>query len=111
LATQALIIFVIRTRRIPFFRSTPSVPLVFSTLGAIGVGIALTLSPLASHLGFTPLPWPFFAMLALLTMGYLVLVEFTKKVFYADPMHLAGPPVRTRGLPHRIERRVARFAH
>lgn len=111
LATQALIIFVIRTRRIPFFRSTPSVPLVFSTLGAIGVGIALTLPPLASHLGFTPLPWPFFAMLALLTVGYLVLVEFTKKVFYADPMHLAGPPVRTRGLPHRIERRVARFAH
>ena len=111
LATQTLIIFVIRTRRIPFFRSVPSGPLVASTFGAIAIGIALTLSPLASRLGFAPLPWQFFAALVLLTVGYLVLVEVTKKVFYADPMHLAGAPVRTRGRLHRIERRASRFVH
>ena len=111
LATQTLIIFVIRTRRTPFFRSRPSGPLVVSTLGAIAVGVALTLSPLASRLGFTPLPWQFFAALVLLTVGYLVMVELTKKVFYADPLHLAGPPVRTRGRHHRIERRASKFVH
>jgi P-type Mg2+ transporter len=109
LATQTLIIFAIRTRRIPFFRSRPSGPLVATTLGAVAIGIGLTLSPLASRLGFTPLPWQFFVALVLLTVAYLVLVEFTKKVFYADPLHIAGAPVRTRGRAHRIERRAARF--
>ncbi|MDH6193969.1 Mg2+-importing ATPase [Mycobacterium frederiksbergense] len=109
LATQTLIIFAIRTRRIPFFRSRPSGALVVTTLAAIAIGIGLTVSPLAAQLGFTPLPWQFFLALVLLTVGYLVLVEFTKKVFYADPLHLAGMPARTRGRAHRIERRASRF--
>ncbi len=69
LATQTLIIFVIRTRRIPFFRSVPSGPLIATTFGAVAIGIALTLSPLASRLGFAPLPWQFFAALVLLDSG------------------------------------------
>ena len=67
------------------------------------------MSPLAGRLGFTGLPWQFFVALAVLTVAYLVLVEITKKIFYTDPMHLAGPPVRTRGRPHRIQRRASRW--
>lgn len=85
LATQTLIIFAIRTRRVPFFRSRPGGVLTLTTLAVIAVGIVLTVSPLADALGFTTLPWQFFTALVLLTIGYLVLVEFTKKVFYADP--------------------------
>jgi Mg2+-importing ATPase len=44
-------------------------------------------------------------------VAYLVLVELTKKVFYADPIHLAGQPQRTRGRERRIHRRAARFSH
>ena len=62
-------------------------------------------------LGFTPLPWLFFAALIALAVGYLVLVEVTKKVFYAEPMQVAGQPLRTRGQAHRIHRRAARFSH
>ena len=109
LATQTLIIFAIRTRRVPFFRSRPSGVLTLATFATIAVGVVLTVSPLAHNLGFTPLPWQFFTALVLLTVGYLVLVEVTKKVFYADPMHLAGQPHRTRGHNHRIQRRAARF--
>ena len=48
LATQTLIIFAIRTRRVPFFRSRPSGWLVtVATLAVVAVGVALTLSPLA----------------------------------------------------------------
>jgi P-type Mg2+ transporter len=111
LATQTLIIFAIRTRRIPFYRSRPGGVLTVATFAVIGVGVALTLSPLAAALGFTPLPWPFFAALVVMTVAYLVLVEFTKKVFYADPIHLHGRPHRTRGREHRIHRRAARFSH
>ena len=111
LATQTLIIFAIRTRRVPFLRSRPSTTLVLATVGVIAVGIALTISPLADQLGFTPLPWQFFTALAILTVIYLVLVEVTKMVFYSEPVRSAGPTIRTRGAEHRIGRRAARFSH
>ena len=38
LATQTLVIFAIRTRRIPFFRSRPSVPLLLAALAVVTVG-------------------------------------------------------------------------
>lgn len=111
LATQTLIIFAIRTRRIPFLRSRPGGWLTLTTFSVVAVGIILTVSPLAHQLGFTPLPWQFFGALALLAVAYLVLVEITKKVFYAEPIRAPGGPVRTRGLEHRIHRRAARFSH
>ena len=75
------------------------------------MGVTLTVSPLAHQLGFTTLPWQFFTALVLFTIVYLLLVEMMKTVFYADPMHLAGAPRRTRGREHRIHRRAARFSH
>ena len=61
LATQSLVIFAIRTRRVPFFRSRPSTPLAAATVACVGVGIVLPFSPFAHVLGFTALPsasWP-----------------------------------------------------
>ena len=111
LATQTLIIFAIRTRRIPFVRSRPGVLLTLTTLSVIAIGVALTLSPLAPALGFTTLPWQFFGALMLFVVAYLALVEITKRLFYSEPVRVAGQPRRTRGLEHRIHRRAARFSH
>jgi Mg2+-importing ATPase len=111
LATQTLIIFAIRTRRVPFFRSKPSVAMMLTTSAVIAIGVLITVSPLAGILGFTTLPWQFFGALILLAVAYLVLVEFTKKVFYSDAVQDAGAPHRTRGREHRIHRRAARFSH
>jgi Mg2+-importing ATPase len=111
LATQTLIIFAIRTRRVPFVRSRPGLLLTLATFAVIATGIALTVSPLSHRLGFTPLPWQFFAALVGLTIAYLVLVEVTKTAFYAEPMRVAGQPHRTRGREHRVHRRAARFSH
>ena len=111
LATQTLIIFAIRTRRVPFFRSRPSGVLALTTLAVVVVGVVLTVSPLARKLGFTTLPWQFYTALVVMTVAYLVLVEVTKKVFYAASMHPAGQRQRTRGHEHRIHRRAARFSH
>ena len=111
LATQTLIIFAIRTKKVPFFRSRPAWQLSLTTLSVVAIGIALTLSPLSTSLGFRPLPWQFFAALVGFTIAYLVLVEVTKMAFYSEPMRLAGAPHRTRGREHRIHRRAARFSH
>ncbi|WP_019971528.1 magnesium-translocating P-type ATPase [Mycobacterium sp. 141] len=111
LATQTLIIFAIRTRKVPFFRSRPSGLLTITSLTVVVIGVLLTVSPVSVALGFTPLPWQFFAVLAAFVITYLVLVEFAKKVFYSEPMHLFGQPHRTRGYEHRVHRRAARFSH
>jgi Mg2+-importing ATPase len=111
LATQTLIIFAIRTRRVPFFRSRPSGVLTLTTLVVVAVGVVLTVSPLAHKLGFTTLPWPFYTALVVMTVAYLLLVEVTKKVFFAASMHTTGSQQRTRGRVHRIHRRAARFSH
>jgi P-type Mg2+ transporter len=78
LATQTLVIFVIRTAGNPL-RSRPSSALTATTLLAPLVGGLLPFTPLASWLGFTPLPAAFFLFLTAATATYLLLVEIFKR--------------------------------
>ncbi len=82
LATQSLVIFAIRTRRSPFFRSTPGLALTLGTLGSVAVGLTLPFSPIAGWFGFTPLPLGFMAILAAMVVAYLALVEIGKSFFF-----------------------------
>jgi Mg2+-importing ATPase len=77
LATQTLVLFVIRTAGNPL-RSRPSLPLTITALLAVFVGIILPYTPLAYPLGFTPLPPLYFLFLAGMTITYLLLVEVVK---------------------------------
>jgi Mg2+-importing ATPase len=81
LATQTLVLFVIRTTKNPF-RSRPSGPLMATCLAVVAIGIYLPFSPLASVLGFTPLPGSYFVFLAVATGTYLLLVEAAKGVLF-----------------------------
>ena len=81
MATQVLVIFVIRTRRLPW-RSRAHPWLTATSLGVVAVAMALPFTPLAPYLGFTALPWSFFALLVSLLVAYLTLVEAGKQWFY-----------------------------
>nr|WP_156371256.1 magnesium-translocating P-type ATPase [Nocardia arizonensis] len=107
LSTQILVLFVIRTRRIPFLRSRPSVPLLSAALAAIATGALLPVTPLAPSLGLTPLPGTFFLALTAMIATYLVLVEAGKYVFFRTPPTVTAYRPRTTG--HRTQRRAARF--
>ncbi|SDZ42476.1 magnesium-translocating P-type ATPase [Herbiconiux ginsengi] len=112
IATQTLIIFAIRTRRVPFLRSRPSLGLLLAAAGVVAIGVWLPYSPVSGLLGFQPLPAPFFLALVGMVVTYLVMVEIAKKWFYA---RLAQQPVpgrvtRVRGYRHRVSRRAARFS-
>ena len=78
LATQTLVIFVIRTSKNPF-KSRPSLPLFFSVCISVALGIFLPYSFIASYLGFVPLPFPYFVFLAVATLVYLLIVQFVKE--------------------------------
>jgi Mg2+-importing ATPase len=85
LATQTLVVFVIRTAGDPL-RSRPSLWLTLNTLVIVAVGVLLPVSPLAGLLGFTRLPLPFVLFLIVSTLTYLLLVEAGKRLFFSHTM-------------------------
>ena len=109
LATQTLVIFAIRTRRIPFFRSRPSLQLTLAALAVVTIGMVLPFTPLAHPLGFRPLPGPFFLFLIVAIISYLALIEVGKYWFYRSYRAAAAPAPRHRRRGHRVRRRAARF--
>ena len=110
LATQTLVIFVIRTRRRPFWRSHPSPPLLVASLLVPMIGVSLPYLPFGHDLGFTHLPLRYYPILVGLVLAYLALVESVKGVFYRR--HAVGAPVAERRAHHirRIHRRADRFS-
>jgi Mg2+-importing ATPase len=81
--TQTLIVFAIRTRRVPFFRSRASRPLAVTTIGVAIIGAGLPFVPvIGSFFGFAALPPVYFGLLAMLVVVYLVCVETAKTWFF-----------------------------
>jgi Mg2+-importing ATPase len=107
LATQSLIVFAIRTHRVPFLRSRASRPLTVATLACVAVGALLPFSPLADALGFTAPPAGFFVFLAVAAVLYLVVVELAKRRFYRETPE-AKPRARRRP-KHPIHHRASRW--
>ena len=77
LATQTLVLFVIRTAGNPL-RSRPSRLLTLSVCTVVAAGIALPFTPLANDLGFTPMSALFFVFLVGVVGSYLGLTEVIK---------------------------------
>jgi Mg2+-importing ATPase len=103
LATQVLVIFVIRTRGKPW-ASRPGAALSLASLFVVGAALLLPFSPLARFFHFEPPPAIFFAWLAGMLVAYLALAEMAKRFFYARLA--AAAPSRTRGHPPRRKARA-----
>ena len=85
LATQTLVIFVIRTFGSPL-KSRASRPLTLAAIGVVLAGALLPFTPLAGLLGFVPLPPLYFAFLIGATLTYLGLVELVKRRLFGKVM-------------------------
>jgi Mg2+-importing ATPase len=82
LCTQTLVIFAIRTRKSPFFKSTPSKTLLLSSLTAVAVAILVPFTALGGVFGFVALPPEFFLFLVVFVAAYFTMVESLKRLFY-----------------------------
>lgn len=95
LCTQTLIIFVIRTRRSPFWRSGPSRSLLIATIVCAMAGVLIPYSPFAPALGFAGLPLGWLGVLTLIVVTYFAVCEWVKTRFYrlgpVDKKRLAAP--------------------
>ena len=81
LATQSLVIFVIRTRGRPW-QSRPHPLLAALSVGVVAVGLMITLTPLGSLFGFVLPPPGFYLFLIVTVAAYLLLVEAVKRLYY-----------------------------
>jgi P-type Mg2+ transporter len=81
LATQTLVILLIRTRKAPW-RSRPSRALLLSTLACVATGTLLPFTPLAGLLGFVRPPLTLLAVIALMLTIYLGMAELMKRLLY-----------------------------
>lgn len=81
LLTQTLIVHIIRTRRIPFFGSRASAPMIMTTLLIIAVGVWLPYTSFAKDLGMVALPGIYWVWLAVFLLSYSVITHFVKVWF------------------------------
>jgi Mg2+-importing ATPase len=79
IASQVLVVFVIRTRGNPF-KSTCGQWLRASSWGIVLLAVALPYTPIAGLLGFVALPIGFLGVLALIVAAYLLLVQIVKQM-------------------------------
>jgi P-type Mg2+ transporter len=81
LATQTLVVFVIRTAGNPL-KSRPSGPLLVAVFAIVAVAVVLPYTDLGKLLQFTPLPLSLLGAIAFLAVTYLLLVQVVKSWFY-----------------------------
>ncbi|MEW6354611.1 MAG: magnesium-translocating P-type ATPase, partial [Pseudomonadota bacterium] len=91
IATQVLVIFIIRTRGNPF-ASRPNGWLVALSIGVVVFAALLPLLPFAGHLGFVAPPPAFYAMIAGIVAAYLVVMFWAKRAFYRHWERRSGEP-------------------
>lgn len=82
LATQILVIFIIRTQ-LPPYKSRPNAILAASSISLVILGALIPYTALGSYFKFTPLPFSFFAILIGFVGTYLLLAEIGKRIFYS----------------------------
>lgn len=100
LATQAVVVLVIRTRRFPFLRSRPGLFLALSVAATVAVGWILPYSPLGRLFGFVPPPVALLVAMAVIVVAYVVVIDVAKWLFFRP-----RPPRPV--VPHRLRRRAA----
>jgi len=83
IATQTLVVYIIRTRRLPFLQSSPSKALFINVLAAVAAAVIIVLiTPLRTILSFTLLPVGLLLAIVGIVIVYLLMVEVAKRWFY-----------------------------
>lgn len=83
ISTQILVIFVIRSRRMPWRTNRPHIILIMTSLGALVGGVGLALGPWGRLFGFTAVSATLLATVVAITAAYLISAEIAKRLAIA----------------------------
>ena len=89
--TQTLVIYVVRTGKIPFLQSRASAPVLASTLLSVGILTALPFLPFGRSFGLAALPAGYFGWLALVTAGYMAAAALVHRRLNCQTGSIAAP--------------------
>lgn len=78
LLSQTLIVHMIRTRKVPFFQSRASWPVMAMTFSVMAIGILIPFTPFGTSIGLVALPWSYFPWLTATLLAYCVLTQVVK---------------------------------
>lgn len=76
--SQTLIVHMIRTRKVPFFQSRASWPVMAMTLAVMAIGILIPFTPFGASIGLVALPWSYFPWLTATLLAYCILTQAIK---------------------------------
>ncbi len=79
--SQTLVIHLIRTEKIPFIQSHASATVTLFSLAGLAAATVIPVSPLAPAFGMTPMPGIYYAWLAAILAGYMLLVTAAKAIY------------------------------
>ena len=79
--SQALVIHMLRTPKLPFVQSRAAAPVTLLTLAGSCAVTVIPFTPLGRALGFTALPAAYFLWLAAIVAGYMLLATAVKKSY------------------------------
>lgn len=79
--SQALVIHMLRTPKLPFVQSRAAAPVTLLTLAGSCAVTVIPFTPLGTALGFTALPAAYFLWLAAIVVGYMLLATAVKKSY------------------------------
>lgn len=82
IATQVLVIYIIRTKKLPFFQSSPSALLFFNALTSVIIAWVIPFTFMGVLFKFEALPVQAALFIAGVVMLYLLIVELVKRMFY-----------------------------
>lgn len=94
LLTEVLVVFVIRTKKSPFYRSKPGKLLILTCGTVIATALILPYSGLGSYFQLVPLPPIFFLFLMVLIVTYLFFVELGKRYVNKKQFESDTPLIR-----------------
>ena len=79
--TQTMVIYMLRSPKLPFIQSKPAFSLLVTSLFALFIVTVLPYTPLAASLKLATLNGMYFLALILITVSYMLLVTIVKKVY------------------------------
>lgn len=82
LATQILVILVIRTKKLPILNSRPSLILILNSFVCVAIGWIIPYTFIGKKFQFEPLSLNTILNLMVIIFIYLIIVEITKRIFY-----------------------------
>lgn len=81
ITTQTLVFHIVRTKKLPFVKSSASLAVLLGSLGALVLASLLVLTPLGGYLDFVRLPASYWPWYFVIVFSYLIVTEIAKKIY------------------------------